>query len=258
MFDKRVKLIKPLIFVILLFVLRQPVFAGVFEIQDMAIGTAVQARGVVIAEPGVLGQQIFYINGAQIYSYYKDFPELATGDEISVQGVISQSRGEKRIKIKTAGDITILNRGLVVEPVFLSGSDSNKEEMVGRLVKTSGMVIEKTGARIFVKNGDDKEILIYIKEAADIDKSRINEGDQIEATGVLSFYDDELRLLPRSDQDVMVLSKESPVSAPKNEEEPSITVGKMARLGKYRPYFIGSSFVLGAIFVLLLILRKKI
>jgi|GEM_PF-3801162 len=115
MFDKRVKLIKSLVFVILFFVLRQPVFAGVFEIQDMAIGTAVRARGVVIAEPGVLGQQIFYINGAQIYSYYKDFPELATGDEISVQGVISQSRGEKRIKIKTAGDIAILNRGLVVE-----------------------------------------------------------------------------------------------------------------------------------------------
>ncbi|MBU4370136.1 hypothetical protein KKG58_05295, partial [Patescibacteria group bacterium] len=57
--------------------------------------------GVVIVEPGILGKQFFYINGIQIYSYYKDFPELAIGDEISIKGIISQSRGEKRIKTKT-------------------------------------------------------------------------------------------------------------------------------------------------------------
>ncbi|MBU4370134.1 hypothetical protein KKG58_05285, partial [Patescibacteria group bacterium] len=83
-------------FVIFLFFLSaqagifKPALAGDFikiepnKVKDLSIDTAVQTQGVVIVEPGILGKQFFYINGIQIYSYYKDFPELAIGDEISI------------------------------------------------------------------------------------------------------------------------------------------------------------------------------
>ncbi len=250
-----------LVFLLVLAFVFLPVFAGSFdipEIQSLELETSVKIKGVVIVEPGVLGQQIFYLNGAQIYSYYKNFPELAIGDEILAQGVISQSRGERRIKIKTAKDITVLNRGLIVEPALLSGLELDRRGMVGRLVQAEGTIIEKTGAKIFIKNGDDEEILVYFKETAGIDKSKISEGDQAEITGVLSIYDNELRLLPRSDQDIVVLTKEDPVSALENEKESDVVIEKTFSLEKYQPYFVGSSFVLGATFVLLLITRKKV
>ena len=128
--------IRILVFFSLLLFISLPALAGNFnfvdpnEVKDLAVGTAVQTRGAVIAKPGVLGLQIFYINGVQIYSYYKDFPELDLGDEVLVKGIISQSRGEKRIKTKTNEDITILKHNDRVPASIIEISDINADLIV--------------------------------------------------------------------------------------------------------------------------------
>ena len=106
--------IRILVFFSLLLFISLPALAGNFNfvepemVKDLAVGTAVQTRGVVIANPGIFGLQNFYINGLQIYFYYKDFPELDLVDEVLVMCIISQYRCEKRINTKTNEDITIL------------------------------------------------------------------------------------------------------------------------------------------------------
>lgn len=249
---------------ILLFILCSPILATDFTVVDpydvhgLEPGTAVQASGVVIAEPGVLGSQIFYINGSQIYSYYKDFPELILGDKIVVKGIISQSRGEKRIKIKTRDDIIILKQGSTIEPV-LARVDNINNEMVGQLITVKGLVIEKTGQRIFI---DDRgpEVVVYLKKYANIDKSRIQEGGRVEITGIVSRLNDELRILPRNDQDVKILSELGSDNILNiNYQYPiSITAsaGEVIDFHKYKPYFVISSLVLGAIFIILLIIKR--
>jgi len=224
------------------------------EIKSLSTGEKVQVQGIVIVEPGVLGKQIFYLDGIQIYSYYKDFPGLKIGDKISVTGEISQSHGEKRIKIKTKEDILLLNGGVVIEPKFLS-INAIDTQFLGNLIKIKGLVIEKTGQEIFI-NDDTGELTVYIKEYTDIDKSVIKEGDNAEITGILSLNNDKLRLLPRNDKDISV------IKVPEKKEEArqiQLLASEAGAIDFYRlkPYFIISAVVLGLIFVILLFLEKR-
>ena len=226
----------------------------------MEIGTEIQVQGVVIVEPRILGKQIFYINGIQIYSYYKDFPELAIGDEILVKGIISQSRGEKRIKTKTQESIKILNHGLIIEPQLLT-INNIVAQLVGHLIKIKGQVIERTGQRIFVDD-DTGELTAYIKQYTLIDKSRIKEGDRVDITGVLSQSNNELRLLPRSDQDVQIIQDQEIKIINQNQRQDfqmlASGAGAMTDFNKLKPYFIISAIILGIIFIIFLVLKTEV
>jgi len=186
------------------------------DIKNLELGARVKVVGVVVVEPGVLGENIFYLDGSQIYSSKKDFPELKLGDKIEVQGVISESAGEKRIKISTQENIKIVERGLTVEPLIVSPANLNFN-LVGRLIKISGEVIEKTGQKIYLAS-DKAEAIVYLKESVKITGLKIKEGDKAEITGILSRYDNELRLLPRSKQDIKIVTVPSADISQKNEK----------------------------------------
>ncbi|MDA2936070.1 hypothetical protein MYX06_02540 [Patescibacteria group bacterium AH-259-L05] len=258
---------------LVLFIFVPPVLAGEFnivapqEIHTLELDTSVQTTGVVIVEPDVLGPQYFYINGAQIYSYYKDFPELNIGDEITVQGVISQSRGEKRIKIKIKDDITIIARYRDPTPIVTEIAKINGD-LIGQLIKINGRVVERTGERIFIDEGGLEEVVAYIKKYTDIDKSRIGEGDRVEVTGVVSRSGDELRILPRSDNDIIFLEfleAESPKigqveSGQGKIQEMVASEGSAAQVVDFnamKPYFIIASIILGALFIILSRVKYK-
>ena len=69
-------------------------------------GTEV-VNGVITVEPGLLGKQIAFINGVQLYFHSADWPELFVGDVVTVKGTPSESNGESRIKISSAEDIEV-------------------------------------------------------------------------------------------------------------------------------------------------------
>ncbi|MBL7053284.1 MAG: hypothetical protein ISS02_01320 [Candidatus Portnoybacteria bacterium] len=243
---------------ILLFIFVLPVLAS--SIQEMEIGEQIEVKGVVIVEPKILGAQIFYINGAQIYSYYKDWPELKLGDQIIVKGVISKSRGENRIKIKTKDDIKVINHNLSTNPKQVKIGDIN-DSLVGHLIRINGLVIEITGSKIFIDE-NQKEVIVYIKEGTRIKKTGINEGQEIEVIGILSRSNDYLRLLPRSQQDINLLEDSLEVDIPVEMTsilEPESLTREVARKNFYdlRHYFIFSSIILGIFFLILVIVRFK-
>lgn len=258
--------IRILVFFSLLLFISLPALAGNFDfvepemVKNLAVGTTVQTRGAVIAKPGILGLQIFYINGVQIYSYYKDFPELNLGDEILVKGIISQSRGEKRIKTKTEDDIIILKHNVRIPAPIIEISDLN-DDLVGYLIQVKGLVIERTGPRSFIEGKNGKEIVVYFKKYTQIDKTRIKEGDTIEITGVLSQSNNELRLLPRSDQDIKIIKSamaETKILVDqKSEFKILASTGEIIDFKKYKFYFVMGSIILGVIFIILLMIKIR-
>ena len=228
------------------------------KVKDLSVDTAVQTQGVVITEPGILGKQFFYINGVQVYSYYKDFPELLIGDEVLVKGVISQSRGEKRIKTKTREDIKTLAQGLITKPQLIAINKIDSQ-LVGHLIKIKGQVIEKTGQKIFVDDNTG-EILAYVKQYTLIDKSRIKEGNQVEIIGVLSQSNDELRVLPRSDQDIQIIvNQEIEINKQIQQINYQILASSAGinDFSKLELYFIISAVILAIIFITLILLRIR-
>ncbi len=178
---------------------------GVFDVEidlvrDLEKGSVVRTEGIVTVLPGILGSQYFYVNGIQIYSYKKDFPDLSIGDVIEINGEVSISGGEKRIKTKTSDDIEVIEKG-EFEAEILSCEEANNEKYVGIFVSVEGEVIDKKGASVYLDDGTG-ELRVYIKKTTGISAIGIKKGDNLTATGIVGLTNSGVRLLPRSIEDI--------------------------------------------------------
>lgn len=179
---------------------------GLDKLRELEGGELVRIQGVVAVLPGVLGAQYFYITGAagaQVYNYKKMFPIMAVGDKISVQGELSETNGEMRIKTKAAEDIKIISHNEKIKPLVMDGENLNSE-LAGSLVELNGEVTRKTGATIYLDDGTE-EALVYIKKNTGIKTTDLTEGDQIKVAGILSQTKTDLRVLPRQAGDVVLV-----------------------------------------------------
>lgn len=181
------------------------VFFG--DVEEMSLGSQIVATGTVLVEPGILGAQIFYIQGSygmQIYSYKKDFPELKEGDKVLVSGELSAVGGEYRIKTKTKNDIKLLGINTALEPELIQ-CDRLEDDMVGKLIEISGEIVERKGASVYLDDGTD-EAKVYIRSTTNIEATSFEEGAEITVIGILSKTKTGLRLLPRSNKDITEIS----------------------------------------------------
>lgn len=180
------------------------------EVKDLPIsearkqpkGTRVRVRGVVSVTPGIISKSYFYVQddtaGIQIYCYYKRFPNLKLGDFIEVTGEISESFGEKRIKIVNASDIIIL--GSRAPPAPKSVKIKNIANFEGMLVRVRGTVIKTSGNTFYIDDGTG-EIKIVIQKLIGIKKPRLKKGDIVEIVGIVSKTKTGYRILPRYQKD---------------------------------------------------------
>lgn len=174
--------------------------------KNLADGTRVRVEGVVIALPGSLGRQFFYLmdatGGIQIYFYDAEFPELALGQNVRVLGDMSSSHGERRVKMGSLTDLTYANSETAVSATSLSIMEL-QENLIGSLVMTSGIVQSRQNGKLILEDGGS-ELVVYLKSTPEIDANRFERGDRVTVTGILTSYDGELRIRPRMDEDIVV------------------------------------------------------
>ncbi|MFH1661844.1 MAG: lamin tail domain-containing protein [Candidatus Falkowbacteria bacterium] len=187
--------------------------AGLYNedvVTDSESAITVIASGTVSVEPGILGTQYFYIAGfpsVQIYSYKKDFPDLEVGDYVEVNGEVSFVNGEKRIKTKTAQDIKIVEKKEPPIAIELS-CEQVDEEYVGSLISITGEVVERKSSTVYLDDGTD-EVVVYIKTATGIDPKNIEEGEILKITGIAGKTSAGIRIMPRSNYDIIKKDVES-------------------------------------------------
>lgn len=178
------------------------------KVKNLQIGSLVKTKGVVSVEPGILGSQFFYLagSGIQVYCHKKDFLNIKIGDFIEVDGEISESSNEKRIKIKSKENLKILKRGQSVSPEKVKIKEIG-EELRSSLIKVEGHLIEKTGDNLYIDDGSG-EIEVYIKESTGIKISdEMKEGDYMEITGILRKTKNGYQILPRRQEDITIIKR---------------------------------------------------
>jgi len=178
------------------------------NVRNLLVGDKVELIGTVIVEPGVLATQYFYIEdilGLQIYNYHKYFPPLRQGDRIIVQGELSQTNDEWKIKTKEITDIFIISESNKVEATELF-SEILSPENIGRLIKISGVVSKKNNSTIFLET-DSEEIPVYIKTSTGIKIKDIKVDDELIVTGILTKSKNGARLLARNQEDIYTSQK---------------------------------------------------
>lgn len=170
------------------------------------VGFDATITGVVSVEPGVFGDQYFYIQdahaGIQIYSYSKQFPDLSIGDTVRVTGTLSSTRNELRFKISSAQDCVVVSHGTAPQPIDVAAL---AEEYEGMLVHIEGTITDSASTKILLDDGT----ILGIKAGAQINTKQYEDGASIQAVGIVIQYDDEYKLLPRSEEDIAVDSGEA-------------------------------------------------
>ena len=158
-------------------------------------------EGVVIATPGTFGEQIMYIDGLQLYQYSGDFPVLEVGDVVKASGVPSKSHGESRLKLASADTVVIIGSA-VVEAATITIDAAG--DYVGHLVQTRGIVSRRNGDRLTIE-AEGASLTVIAKSGTDLSFTAIPIGATLSVVGVISLYDQSVRLLPRGETDIEVV-----------------------------------------------------
>lgn len=170
--------------------------------------TRVRVSGTVVALPGQLGKQIFYLadeqSGIQIYRHDAAFPELSEGDSVTLTGTVSTIRGERRIKLGNNDAVTVHGAGsaTITDTAILSID----ETMSGRLVRVQAMVAKRSGSRITLEQ-DGATIDAFIPSSSDVTTSQFPAGSVVSVLGILVPDMNGLRIVPRESSDVQVVEQ---------------------------------------------------
>ena len=184
------------------------------------------AKGVVVVLPNTYGSQYFYIlpmradetvenQALQIYSYYKAFPMLALGDYIEAQGEVSETSDGPRLKIKDINDIKILDHDYIVVEREIK-TDQINDQLKNQLVAISGQISDKEGQNIFLQD-QVAEGLIYLSTGSNLKASDFSIGQSYRVTGLVRQMSGQLKIMPRSSQDISPITPEMATSQPATE-----------------------------------------
>lgn len=178
--------------------------AALREIRELPIGTRIKTSGVIIVEPGILGERVSYLQGSglRIFLPQETGLDLTYGMLIGVTGELSLFHNELQLKVEGQDAVQILKSGEEVE-IHEARTGDIGESWEGFLVKISGEVTESSGDTFYLDDGSG-QARIYIRESTGIEKPRLKQGMQTQVIGVVSQYDDIYRIMPRYQSDLVV------------------------------------------------------
>lgn len=205
-------------------------------------------QGVVTAAPGSISESYFYLqdesSGIQVYSYYKDFPLLKTGDHIKVSGELSTVSNERRLKIQNQDDIEILEAGRLFNPISIDIADIS-EEYEGRVISVEGEVVDPSGSQ-FLLNRKDRAVKVIIKNREIVNKPDLKKEMTVSVAGVVSQYRDDYRILPFSNENVKIIKNNTAETVESTAVFESKDLPKAGASGSF-----GLSIILGILTYLL-------
>jgi hypothetical protein len=203
---------------------------GICEIQaydasgfSMLIGRPVRITGVVTAPPGIfvpsnvsmfvrgLGEDICGVN---VFKFGQLPQSVLLGDTLTVEGTVDEyilyGEGSQTQVAFEAEDIISIKKSdtLYVEPEILATGEITAygEEHEGKLVRVTGRVVGKDGARTFTVNDGTGPVVVYDRGpnfSTDPQWQRLIPGDEVMVTGIVaqadptSPYLSDYRIWPR-------------------------------------------------------------
>ena len=181
---------------------------SISALKNLRAGTKVVSEGVITADTKTFGPQIIYIESEgesiQVFRQNGRFNGLEVGQRIRVEGAVGSSEGEKRIRITESAAVQVMNGGNTVEPhdIELSTLD---ERALGMLVRIRAVAAYAMGKKLMVES-TESGVWIVPPERLTLPPETILPGVSLEVTGIVRTYNGELRVVPRSLEDIRVIA----------------------------------------------------
>ena len=219
------------------------ILSTIKEARSLEAGVKIELRGIVVAPFGLLGKDIAYIGdatgGIKVQVDGAETSGFKVGDEVKLVGLISSAYGELylRLENQVASEIVGSKRSLSVNK-YRSGMIGESNE--GQLVIVSGRVTKTSGSVFYLDDGTGN-MKVYIKDTTEIDKPYMRVGYYVQVRGVVSQYNDEYRVLPRYQSDLVV--SKTPITK-------GLVLGTLDEVAALPA--TGSSVILGCGFILII------
>ncbi|MBA7496084.1 hypothetical protein ES702_06682 [subsurface metagenome] len=117
---------------------------------------------------------------------------------------MSESSGEKRIKISKTEDIEILSQASIPQAKKIKTGEAGNFE--GFLIQVTGRIVQLSGSTFYIDDGSGK-IRIYISKNTGIKKPKMKKGDWVTIIGIVSQAKSGFRILPRFLKDIIMGKK---------------------------------------------------
>lgn len=210
---------------------------------DKEPGEEAVFRCAVTSLPNQLASQYFYCEndrGWQIYNYKKDFPKLKLDDLVEIRGIVSQTGGNWRLKIRDRASIKLV--GSKVMTATAIGTEDIGTAHAGKLVRFEGEVTKKSGSSFYLDDGNG-EISVQLKKGAGLAASMISEGESYQVSGIMQVTQSGMKIMPRSRDDIKRMNGSSFLG-----EAASTSETELIPESKSKSYFmiLGSSSLLVA------------
>lgn len=192
---------------------------AIADLERMASGQQVKVTGVVIAEPGLFGKRIAYLNGVQLYFHKATWPSLPLGTSVHITGTWDYDGDSRRIKISDSSDIEILGSE-TLDPT--SWDDVSSETASDILVIASGTLLKKEGDAYLFSSLTGKDFSV-MDEAETGSLTSLRAGDHVTIAGILFPSDGNWILVPRSSDDIVLTVADIP-----KQEIPSSSLTALA------------------------------
>jgi uncharacterized protein YdeI (BOF family) len=208
-------------------------FFSIEQAKAQKDGMKVRIEGYVTAVPDTFGRQIMYAQdqsgGIQVYFYDASYPNIEIGTEVRIEGTMSTAYGERRVKISETHDISPTGNQTQTNPMHFSIADLSDPHL-GSLIETSGQILSRSATKLVIENREDR-ITIYLKSNPEIDANQFERGDKITTAGILTTYSGELRVRPRTEEDITINETASAVLAATTDSGKTILGDTKSRAG---------------------------
>lgn len=188
----------------------------------------VEFRAVVTAPSGLYNATIYVADpvpdytvgplagiGVNIYLRNGEFPPLAEGDRVLVQGVWRSFRGEMELQLETVEQFRRLDSGAPLQPLPVTVAEIG-ESVEGRLVTFTGTVSGWQGDSIFLNDPFQptaEAVRVTVRSSLNWKRPYVNKGQRWQVTGIVSQFAREApwnggyRVLVRYKEDLVKLKE---------------------------------------------------
>lgn len=167
--------------------------------------TDISVTGTVIAEPGMLGDNLFYISdgttGMQVTSTQGSVPDVQLGQTIAVQGAVGSTQGEAKVNLAAEDGVIATTEGTTPPAQTFSADTPN-----GSLVTIEGTVQQKRSGSLWIEAPSGTQ-RVTASSSSGIDLADIQKGDAIKVTGIWRINSAGKRLYPRMQEDIVQKGK---------------------------------------------------
>jgi PKD repeat protein len=244
---------------------------GVAEINDLEKNDEIIVQGVVINNISEADRSLYLADYnfssmnfeeiVEIYSYYKDWPDIKAGELVTVRGKISKLDDLPRIKIKTAQDIWKNDLEINLSDAEIIAVEDINQDLLGAYINTKGIVVKKSGKNIYLASDIEEEYILRVYSKFFTKELAIKKGDEMIVSGILSETDSSFKLVP-FDIGAMAVSKTvlGEKIESKNYEETTISTSTSQVVAENRKNSIKNILVfiiIGLILVSLIYFIKK-